>query len=95
MLICTIFFKHVVIVLWSGAHVMLRQASQITVRNYVREQIHVHQREQYKESVLVNPVQVSEVLLYMPLIINTPRPKQNGQYFAGDFFKYIFLNENV
>ena len=26
---------------------------------------------------------------------NTPRSKQNGPHFIDDFFKYIFLNENV
>ena len=27
--------------------------------------------------------------------INTPRPKWNGQHFAGDIIKRIFFNENV
>ena len=26
---------------------------------------------------------------------NTLRPRQNGRHFAGDTFKFIFLNENV
>ena len=26
---------------------------------------------------------------------NTLRPKQDGRHFADDFFKFIFLNENV
>ena len=29
------------------------------------------------------------------LAFNTLRPRRNGRHFAGDTFKYIFLNENV
>ena len=27
--------------------------------------------------------------------LNTLRPRQNGRYFADDFFKWVFLNENA
>ena len=33
--------------------------------------------------------------VYFARLINTLRPRQNGRHFAGDIFKYIFLNENV
>ena len=29
------------------------------------------------------------------ILFNTLRPRQDGRHFADDFFKFIFLNENV
>ena len=35
---------------------------------------------------------IDDLMVYL---FNTLRPRQNGRRFAGDVFKYIFLNENV
>ena len=34
-------------------------------------------------------------LINMHQHVNTLKPRQNGRHFAGDSFKWIFLNENV
>ena len=33
--------------------------------------------------------------IFLPVLVNTLRPRQNGRHFADDIFKWIFLNENV
>ena len=40
-------------------------------------------------------VQVSFRMYFLYYVINTPRPRQDGQHFLDYIFKCIFLNKNV
>ena len=33
--------------------------------------------------------------VYIPILFNTLRPRQDGRHFADNTFKRIFVNENV